>query len=81
VRLTFKTEMQQLWIGSAHSTQKVPYSSIAKIESFPIEGGEEYSIMSLQLGASANNRYWLYFVPSQYTASIKMRILGVMALL
>lgn len=81
VRLTFKPELQQLWIGSAQSTQKVPYSSVAKIEAAPIEGGEEYSIVSLQLGASASSRYWLYYVPSQYVAAIKMRVLGVAALL
>jgi hypothetical protein len=73
--------MEQLWIGSAASTQKVPYGTIAKIESFPIEGQEEYSMMSLQLGSSGTSKYWLYWVPSQYTAAIKMRIKGVMALL
>ena len=52
VRLTFKPELGQLWVGSAMSTQKVLYASVAKIESQPIKGQEEYSIVRLQLGAS-----------------------------
>jgi len=81
VRLTFKPELQQLWIGSAQATQKVSYSMISKIESFSIEGNAEYSILSLQIGSSSSTRYWLYYVPSQYVAAIKLRILGVMSLL
>lgn len=81
VRLTFKPELQQLWIGSAQATQKVSYSMISKIESFCVEGCEEYSIVSLQIGPSSSTRYWLYYVPSQYVAAIKLRILGVMSLL
>lgn len=81
VRLTFKPEIQQVWIGSATSTQKVAYSMISKIEAHPIDGQEEYSIMSLNVGHGAASRYWLYFVPSQYVASIKIRILGVASLL
>lgn len=81
VRLTFKPELQQLWIGSAQATQKVSYGMISKIESFSIEGQEEYCILSLQIGPSSSTRYWLYYVPSQYVAAIKLRILGVMSLL
>ena len=54
---------------------------ISKIESFSIEGNAEYSILSLQIGSSSSTRYWLYYVPSQYVAAIKLRILGVMSLL
>lgn len=79
VRLTFKPEMQQIWLGSATSTQKVPYNAVSKIESFPIEGHEGYSIMSLQLGSVGQSKYWLYFVPSQYVAAIKSKILGLLA--
>lgn len=81
VRLTFRPDLQQIWIGSATSTQKVPYASIHNVETFPIEGQEEYSIMTLQLGSSSTSKYWLYYVPSQYVAAIKMRILGISALL
>lgn len=70
--------MQQLWIGSAMSTQKVPYTTINKIDAFPIEGNEAYSMLALSLGSG---KYWLYFVPSQHVASIKIRILGVESLL
>jgi hypothetical protein len=81
VRFTFKDEIQQIWIGSPSHTQKVTFASISKIEAQGIEGNEKYSIVRLQLGASASNSYWLYFVPSQYVAAIKMRILGVASLL
>lgn len=81
IRLTFKEEMQQLWIGSATSTQKVPYSTISKIESWPIEGKSEYSIVALSLGSGSSSKYWIYFFPSQHTASLKIRILGVASLL
>lgn len=81
IRLTFKPDIQQLWIGSAQATQKVSYSMISKIESYPIDGKEEYSIMSLQIGPSSSTRYWLYYVPSQLVAAIKLKILGVMSLM
>jgi Ubiquitin family len=81
VRFTFKQELEQVWIGSPSHTQKVPYSSISKIEAQVIEGQEKYSILRVILGASTSNSYWLYFVPSQYVAAIKMRILGVASLL
>ncbi|MEW5306871.1 MAG: hypothetical protein WDW36_009308 [Sanguina aurantia] len=80
VRLTFKPELQQLWIGSAVSTQKVAYGSIRKIEATPIEGQEEYSILSLNLGTTSSSVMRLYFFPSQHVASIKIRILGVQSL-
>jgi hypothetical protein len=81
VRFTFKDELEQVWIGSPSHTQKVPYSTVSKIEAQSIEGNGKYSILRIQLGASASNSYWLYFVPSQYVAAIKMRILGVASLL
>lgn len=59
----------------------VPYGSISKIESYPIEGEEEYSILALHLGSGGTSKYWLYYVPSQYVAAIKVRIIGVMALI
>lgn len=50
VRLTFKPSEQQVWIGSAASTQKVYYSQIKKIESHVIEGHEEYSMAKASTG-------------------------------
>jgi hypothetical protein len=81
VRLTFRPEINQIWLGSATSTQKVPYGSIHKIEAQPIESQEGYSILRIQLGAASTSNYWLYFVPSQHVAAIKTRILGVASLL
>ena len=115
IRLTFRDEIQQIWLGSQTHTQKVSYGSISKIESQPIEGRESYSILRIQLGAAgelfanyiellkinllsefrvtlahslvfffcnaASNSLWLYFVPTQHVAAIKMRILGVASLL
>ncbi|KAG2484360.1 hypothetical protein HYH03_016779 [Edaphochlamys debaryana] len=81
VRLTFKEELQQIWLGSDTSTQKVPYGSITKIESWPIEGNEAYSMLALTLGVGGTSRYWLYFFPSQYVAGLKIRILGVQSLI
>lgn len=76
VRLTFKSDVDQLWIASATSTQQLQYNSIRAIHSEPIEGHENYHIMSLQLGSSETQKYWLYFVPAQYVDAIKNEILG-----
>lgn len=45
VRLTFKLELDQLWIGSKERTEKIPMSTIKSIISEPIDGHEEYHIM------------------------------------
>jgi hypothetical protein len=79
VRLTFKQDIQQLWIGSAASTKKVGYSSVTSIRAQIIPGNPGYSILKVQLGASGN--LWMYWVPSQYVSGIKMRVLGVGSLL
>lgn len=81
VRLTFKPESQQLWIASTTTTQKLPYGSIAKIESWPIAEHPGYSVVSLGLGAGSSSRYWLYFFPSQYVSGIKIRLIGLRALI
>lgn len=80
VRLTFKEDIGQLWIGSAQSTQKIPYGSVTSMETQTIKEQPEYSIMRVQLGHSTNSNYWLYWVPSQSVAGIKMRVLGLEAL-
>lgn len=79
VRLTFKPEIQQLWIGSAASTKKVSYGSISSIKAQVIPDNPGYSILKVQLGASGS--LWMYFIPSQYVSAIKMRVLGVGSLL
>jgi len=41
----------------------------------------EYSILALHLGSGGCSKYWLYWCPSQYVSAIKLRVLGVLALL
>lgn len=50
VRLTFKLEADQLWIGTKERTEKIGMQSVRAIVSEPIEGHEEYHIMGIQLG-------------------------------
>lgn len=76
VRLTFKLEMDQLWIGTKERTDKIPMTSIKDVISEPIQGHEEYHIMGIQLGPTAASRYWIYWVPAQYVKAIKRAILG-----
>ncbi|GBF90055.1 hypothetical protein Rsub_02763 [Raphidocelis subcapitata] len=78
VRLTFRPDLGQLWIGSATATQKVSYGSVRAIEAAPIDGDEGYSIVALVLGAG---KLFLYFFPSQLVSTLKMRVLGLGALL
>lgn len=76
VRLTFKLELDQVWIGTKERTEKLPMSSIKAVVSEPIEGHEEYHIMAIQLGPTEASRYWIYWVPAQYVNAIKDTILG-----
>jgi len=71
VRLTFKTWSQELWIQSASSTQKLPFASIRQVTSEPIKDHEEYHIVTLFLGSTDKQKYFLYWVPAQYTRAIK----------
>merc|ERR1719315_515447 len=50
VMLTFKMELDQLWLGTKERTEKLPMNSIKAVTSEPIEGQEEYHILALQLG-------------------------------
>ena len=45
VRLTFKLELDQLWIGTKDRTEKIGMNSIKSIVNEPIEGHEEYHIV------------------------------------
>ncbi|XP_046659519.1 ubiquitin domain-containing protein UBFD1-like [Homalodisca vitripennis] len=76
VRLTFKLELDQVWIGTKERTDKIPMNSIKSIVSEPIEGHEQYHVMGLQMGTTEASRYWVYWVPAQYVDSIKDAILG-----
>jgi len=76
VRLTFKLELDQLWIGTKERTQKIPLNSIKTVVSEPIEEHEEYHMLAIQLGPTEASRYWIYWVPTQYVDAIKEAILG-----
>ena len=45
MRLTFKLEQDQLWIGTKERTEKLPMGSIKNVVSEPIEGHEDYHMM------------------------------------
>lgn len=45
MRLTFKLENDQLWLGTKERTEKLPMGSIKDVVSEPIEEHEEYHIM------------------------------------
>lgn len=45
LRLTFKLEQDQLWLGTKERTEKLAMSSIKSIVSEPIEGHEQYHMM------------------------------------
>ncbi|CAK8673268.1 unnamed protein product [Clavelina lepadiformis] len=76
VRLTFKLEADQLWLGTKERTEKIGMGSIKNIISQPIHGHEEYHMMALQLGPTEQSRYWIYWIPAQYINAIKELILG-----
>ncbi|XP_076656316.1 ubiquitin domain-containing protein UBFD1 isoform X1 [Halictus rubicundus] len=76
VRLTFKLEQDQLWIGTKERTDKIPMNSIKGVHSEPIHDYPEYHIMAIQLGTTEASRYWIYWVPAQYISAIKDAILG-----
>lgn len=76
VRLTFKLEADQLWLGTKDRTEKLPLSSIKDIISEKIADHPGYHMVALQLGPTEQSRYWIYWVPSQYVEAIKDAILG-----
>ncbi|KAL5018803.1 hypothetical protein ScPMuIL_004525 [Solemya velum] len=76
VRLTFKLEVDQVWLGTKDRTDKLPMNSIKSVVSEPLEGHDEYHMLGLQLGPTEASRYWIYWVPVQYVDAIKDTILG-----
>ncbi|KAK0154786.1 Ubiquitin domain-containing protein UBFD1 [Merluccius polli] len=51
VRLTFKLEQDQLWIGTKERTEKVPMGSIKNVVTETIEGHDGYHMMVTTLAA------------------------------
>jgi len=76
VRLTFKMDVSQVWIGTKERTEKVPFSSIKAVVSEAIPSHEEYHILALQLGPTEASRYYIYWLPAQYVDAIKDALLG-----
>ncbi|XP_029283972.1 ubiquitin domain-containing protein UBFD1 isoform X2 [Cottoperca gobio] len=76
VRLTFKLEQDQLWIGTKERTEKVPMGSIKNVVSETIEGHEDYYMIAFQLGPTEASQYWVYWVPAQFVDAIKDTVLG-----
>ncbi|KAL5473155.1 hypothetical protein EMCRGX_G027603 [Ephydatia muelleri] len=76
VRLHFKMELEQLWLGTHERTEKIPLGSIHKVVSEPIKGHEEYHLMGVQLGPTEASLYWIYWVPAQYIEAIKEAVFG-----
>ncbi|CAL8273443.1 unnamed protein product [Lota lota] len=76
VRLTFKLEQDQLWIGTKERTEKVPMGSIKNVVTESIEGHDGYHMMAFQLGPTEASQYWVYWVPTQFVDAIKDTVLG-----
>jgi hypothetical protein len=74
LRLTLKSETDELWIQSATSTRQVPFATVSDIKDFPVPGKPEYSVVVLLLGKTS--KYYFYWVPSQYVRAFKRTILG-----
>jgi len=75
VRLTFKLEEDQLWIGTPERTEKLPLNTISDIVSEAIDGIEEYSIIGIGIGSTEASRVWVYWVPSQYVEAIRKSVM------
>ncbi|CAF3831437.1 unnamed protein product [Adineta steineri] len=51
-RLTFKLELDELWINTAETTKKIPMTQIRNVVDEPIEGHDGYSIVGFQTGTT-----------------------------
>lgn len=69
VRLTFKLENDELWIGTKERTDKIPIGTIRNVTSQPITGYEHYHILAIQLGPTEASRFFVYWVPAQVISS------------
>ncbi|KHJ48976.1 hypothetical protein D918_00094 [Trichuris suis] len=75
-RLSFKLDIDELWISTKERTEKIQMNRIRSVVAEPIDGHEDYYIMGLQLGTTEASRYWLYWVPAQFVDAIKKTILN-----
>ncbi|CAF1247640.1 unnamed protein product [Rotaria magnacalcarata] len=75
-RLTFKLELDELWINTAETTKKIPMTHIRNVVDEPIEGHDGYSIVGFQTGTTENSIIWIYWCPSQFVKSIRREILS-----
>ncbi|CAF1015135.1 unnamed protein product [Rotaria magnacalcarata] len=75
-RLTFKLELDELWINTAETTKKIGMTHIRNIIDEPIESNEGYSIVGFQTGTTENSIIWIYWCPSQYVRSIRREIIS-----
>jgi len=71
LRLTFKLEADEIWIGTKERTDKMPIGSIRSVVSQPITGYEHYHILALQIGPTEASRVYIYWVPAQYIKAIQ----------
>ena len=71
VRLAFKVAEQLLTLASKESTQQVPMGAVRRATSQPIPGHEEYHILCLQLGETAQSSTFYYWFPAQFTRAVK----------
>eukprot|EP00667_Euglena_gracilis_P020924 EG_transcript_22765 len=74
VRLTLKSGTNELWISSNVGCQKLPFDQVTDVTVTPIEEHPGYCIFSLHVGK--NHKVHLYFVPMQFSRSLKTHIVG-----
>jgi len=76
VRLTFKLEDNQLWIGGKAHTHKLSMAQIRNVTYEPLSGCAGYAMLVLHVGSTDKSNLYFYFVPLQYCADIKRVILA-----
>lgn len=57
VRLTFKLETDELWIGTKDRTEKLPLGSIKDVLAVKMNRHPEYHFLGLQLGPTERSRF------------------------
>eukprot|EP00108_Taenia_solium_P009066 TsM_001115300 transcript=TsM_001115300 gene=TsM_001115300 len=77
LRLRFHRESCELWMATPSATYKIPLDTVKEVEHHPIVGHPGYHIMSFQLGPTRKSRFFIYWVPEQYVASIKKKALSL----
>lgn len=76
IRLSLKTDIDEILIATASTTQRVPFASVSDIVWHNIPKHADYYVMQLKMGTSDNSNYFIYWVPSQYKRTITISILG-----